>query len=133
MSGEQTFVPRLVNMFKISKLLVFEILDNFDTEVVINLHEEGSKRDYTEYDELGQGDMHSQQKEDQGPNMLRSHESCEPEVHEWKIARILSFLSNAELSLKTKLRGTYQSFHTVFSVGEMLRTKKGYWLFLRVS
>lgn len=34
-SGEQTFVPKLVNMFKISKLLVFEILDDFGTEVVI--------------------------------------------------------------------------------------------------
>lgn len=70
MSGEQTFVPKLVNMFKISKLLVFEILDDFDTEVVIN----------------------SQQKEGQEPNMKRSHESCQPEVYEWKIARTLSFL-----------------------------------------
>lgn len=30
-SGEQTFVLKLVNMFKISKLLVIEILDDFVT------------------------------------------------------------------------------------------------------
>lgn len=56
--------------------------------------------------------------------MLRSHESCEPEVHEWKTARILSFLSKAELPLKTKLGGTYQSFHTVFHVWEMPEPRK---------
>lgn len=39
-SGEQTFVPKLVNMYNISELLIFLMLDNSDTELVINQHEE---------------------------------------------------------------------------------------------
>lgn len=59
--------------------------DDSDTEVVINQHDEKSERDLTERDELGQGDIYSQQKDGQEPYMLRSHEDCGPEVHPMSI------------------------------------------------
>lgn len=55
--------------------------DDSDTEVIINQREEGSERDLTEHDELGQGDIHNRQKEDQGPYMMRSREDCGTDIH----------------------------------------------------
>lgn len=76
--------------------------DDSDTEVVINQHDEESERDFTERDELGQGDIYSQQKEGQEPYMLRSHEDCGPEVHPMSIGnyRETSFPKKAGLPVK---------------------------------
>lgn len=76
--------------------------DDSDTEVVINQHNEGSERYLAERDELGQGDVYSQQKDDQEPYLLRSHEECGPEVHPMSMEnyREISFAKKAGLPVK---------------------------------
>lgn len=77
--------------------------DDSDTEVVINQHDEGSERDLA--DELGQGDIYSQQKDNQEPYLMRSHEDCGPEVHPMSMGnyRETSFPKKAGLPVKPEL------------------------------
>lgn len=42
-SGKQTFVPKFVNIYNISYLLIFLMSDNSDSELVIDQHEEDPK------------------------------------------------------------------------------------------
>lgn len=114
--------------------------DDSDTEVVINQHDEESERDLTERDELGQGDIYSQQKEGQEPYMLRSHEDCGPEVHPMSIGnyRETSFPKKAGLPVKPEpYSGSvdweeYISHFTLCSRRGNGQNKRECWLWLQV-